>query len=164
MCSVIYKRMYHRVINLLPKCCASQAMRAVDICAFWVVSLLHVKLGLRVGSVMELFPKCFVTVPIEKVCSCRVVWAWHCCVLGQRPAPAAQLCSMQGLTPNREKQTCLGVIFLESLPLPFTVVLSLWGRGSAFLHSAGQPYLTCHSSFLPVSVTGSYAHSHLLGQ
>lgn len=127
MCSVIYKRMYHRVINLLPKCGASQSVRAVDICDFWAVSLLHIKLGLRLGNVMELFPKCFVTVPIEKVCSCRVVWAWHCCP-GQCPAaPAAQLCSMQGLTVDREKQTNLGVIFLvmEVSPFAFTVFLSL---------------------------------------
>lgn len=79
-------------------------------------------------------------------------------VLGQCPAPAAQLCSMQGLTLNREKQTNLGVIFSPFLHCcPFAL-----GMGLAFLHSVGQSY------HLPLQFLACLSYnmliSHLLGQ
>lgn len=81
-------------------------------------------------------------------------------VLGQCPAPAALLCSMQGLTLNREKQTNLGVIFLSMEVSPFSSLLSFHCREGALPSSTMWASLTtCCSSFLPVSVTESYAHS-----
>lgn len=56
---------------------------AVDICALWTASLLHVRLGLRVGSITELVRKRFSTVSIEKACSCWAVWDQHLSILRQ---------------------------------------------------------------------------------
>lgn len=103
------------------------------------------------------FPKVFLPVPIEEVCSCRVVRAWHCC-----PGPVSCSCpsALQHATPNREKQTNLGVIFLSMEVSSFPPLLSFHCREGALPSSTMWASLTtCHCSFLPVSVTGSYAHS-----
>lgn len=68
---------------------------AVDICAFWTASLLHVRLGLSVGSFMELVGKCFRTVSIEKACSQWAVQDRHSNVLRQSSAHCSSpLCNI----------------------------------------------------------------------
>lgn len=64
-CRAIHKRLCHRVISL--NVLSARLQRAVDTCAFWAVSLLHVKSGLRVGSVVEPGWEPGVAVPMRTV-------------------------------------------------------------------------------------------------
>lgn len=62
-CRAIHETLYHRVISLNVSSAGLQ--RTVDMCAFWAVSLLHVKSGLKVGSVVEPGWEPFVAVSAE---------------------------------------------------------------------------------------------------
>lgn len=158
-CSVIYKRLYRRVINLLPKCVASQAVESCwHLCLLGSVTV-TCQAWAEGRKCHELVRKCFMTALIEKACSCTVVRESRCSVPRQWTAcRRSALCSVQGLR-SCSTETNLGVMFLGKEVSPFPSLLSFRCREGVLPSSTVCASLTtCHSSFLPVSVSGRYVH------
>lgn len=96
----------------------------------------------RKWSVMELYPRHFVTVPIEKVCSCRVVWA-STAGLGQCSAPVSALQDLHFTESSRQTSECC----FWAWKSPFPSLLSFRFRERALPSHLPLQFLSCFSNW-----------------